>query len=464
MSQGLPNILILMPDQMRADCMGCAGHAVVKTPHTDRLAAEGVRFTQATTVCPICQPARASFVNGLYPHNHHMWTNAGQMPEADETFFHHLQRAGYYTAHVGKSHYYPHTFGHMRKHEDYMHARGLDYVHETTGPWATVKMDSYMTDHWAELHLLDRFRHDYNKRRKHSGIAVWPSPLPVEEFMDSYVGRQAVEFVDSYQQDKPLCLFVGFGGPHEPWDAPEPYAGMYDPLKCPPAIDPAKPGEWLSPYAAERLTKGRVDTLTDEIIGMIRANYYGKISLIDHWFGEIMTAFAGKGWLEDAFVVVWSDHGEMAGDHGRLHKSVFYESAVRVPLIIRWPGHAEWGKQCDSPAENIDVFPTLLEAIGAEPSERCMGESLWPLLRNPDVHYRDATYSEIAHQGHRNYMVRTSDYKYAMDDASRGYMLFDLDNDPEERENLVGHGNYKAIEQELRDHLFSFLARTQFQL
>ena len=96
-----PPILILMPDQLRADTMGCAGHPLIQTPNMDRLANEGVRFSNAHTVCPVCMPARASFINGLYPHNHHMWTNRGEMPSDDETFFHHLQKVGYYTAHIG---------------------------------------------------------------------------------------------------------------------------------------------------------------------------------------------------------------------------------------------------------------------------------------------------------------------------------------------------------------------------
>ncbi|MEW6358129.1 MAG: sulfatase-like hydrolase/transferase [Planctomycetota bacterium] len=464
MSARLPNILILMPDQMRADCMGCAGHPQIRTPNIDRLASEGVRFTQATTVCPICQPARASFINGLYPHNHHMWTNAGRMPPDDETVFHHLKRAGYYTAHVGKSHYYPHTFGHMRDHEGYMHARGLDYVHETTGPWSTLTMDSYMTDRWAKFGLVEKFRHDYHERRKHKGIGVWPSPLPIEEFPDTYVGRQVVQFIDTYKEDKPLCLFVGFPGPHEPWDAPAMYFKMYDPMKTPKAIRSGSPGEWMPDHARERMMSGRQENLDREIIGMIRANYYGKISLIDHWIGEIMSAFAQRGWLEDAFIIFWSDHGEMAGDHLRLHKSVFYESSIRVPLLLRWPGRIEFGKSSDSPVEIIDVFSTILEATESKPSDRCMGESLWPLLRHPDVHYRDAAYSEIFHDGHRNFMIRTPDYKYAMDDEGRGYMLFNLDNDPTEQDNLLGHPNFRNIEQELRESLFHFLVRTQYQL
>ena len=150
MPDNRPNVLLIMTDQQRGDALGIEGHPVLQTPVMDWIGTAGVRFSSAHTVCPVCMPARASFINGLYPHNHHMWTNRGEMPRDDETFFHHLQAAGYLTAHVGKSHYYVHGDFHMRDREDYMHARGLDYVHETTGPWATVRTDSYMTDRWEE--------------------------------------------------------------------------------------------------------------------------------------------------------------------------------------------------------------------------------------------------------------------------------------------------------------------------
>ncbi len=452
-----PHILILMPDQLRADCMGCAGNEIIQTPNLDRLAAEGVRFTHAVTTSPLCMPARASFVSGLYSHNHGMWSNAGQLPAEDETFCHHLQRTGYYTAHVGKSHFYAHGGRHLREYEPYMHARGLDWVHETTGPWATMRTDSYMTDRWAELGLLKAFRDDYQRRRDTGPTAVWPSPLPVEEFLDGYIGRQAVEWVEGYEGDKPTCLFVGFGGPHEPWDAPGNYATMYGPDAMGLGIPAPDPPDWLPASAARRQTQGRVRGMTEDDVRKIRANYLGKITLVDHWSGQILDAFDRRGWLDDTLVVVWSDHGEMLGDHGRLHKSVFYESAVRVPLILRWPGHIPGGATSDALVQQIDVFPTLLEAVGAEPSKRCFGRSLWPLLGGERGAHREAVFSEVD----RKSMVRTERRKYAADDRGNGYMLFDLEADPEEQRNLVGHTEARELEREMRDRLLNWLLATQ---
>ena len=345
---GPPPILILMCDQQRADATSCAGDPVLRTPHMDRICAEGVRFSNACSVSPVCMPARASFVSGLYPHNHGLWTNRGALPADDETFFHHLQRIGYHVMYVGKSHFYGHGGFHLREREPYMHRRGIDTVHETTGPWATVTTRSYMTDHWETRGLYEVFKQDYEKRRKAGAVrCTWPSPLPEEEHLDSYIGRVACELAQAYDEDKPLCLFVGFGGPHEPWDPPRRHAEMYDPADCPLPIPAEELPATIPPHARRRALAGRME-IPEEQARKIRALYCGKIALIDEWFGRILEVYARRGWLDDALIIHWSDHGEMLGDHGRLHKCVFYDGSLKIQFNVRWPGHIQAGAVCDS--------------------------------------------------------------------------------------------------------------------
>ncbi len=457
-----PNILILMPDQMRADCMGCAGNHVIQTPNLDRLAADGVRFDGFYTASPICMPARASFISGRWPHNHNMWTNAGRLPAGYESLFRRLQAAGYRTAHIGKSHYYEHHGQHLRDEEDYMRARGFEDLHETTGPWATLTTDSYMTDHWDRLGLLEVFREDYRRRREHAAeIPTWPSPLPEEEYLDSYVGRVACEYLEAYNDNRPFALFVGFPGPHEPWDPPGRWAEMYDPDKMPPAIPPDEPHDWTPEYIAEALRPRRADALTPQKIGEIRAMYYGKISLIDYWVGELLAVLDQRGWAENTLVVFWSDHGEMAGDHGRLHKQVFYEPSARVPLVMRWPGRIDVGQVRTGLVSTVDLAPTILEAAGAEPDPNAMGVSLWPHVEDQEAQPREAVFSEIAPGPLGNIMVRTRQWKYAIGNDGRPWMLFDLQADPQERVNLVGHPDAAEAERELREMLLKFLAGAQ---
>ena len=470
-----PNILILMTDQQRADSMGCSGNPIIRTPNIDNIANQGVRFDSTYTVSPLCMPARASFISGLYPHNHNMWQNAGKLPKDDETFFHHLQKQGYFTAHIGKSHYYTHLSGeHLSEQEDYMHARGLDYVHETTGPRATLWADSYLTDYWKSKGLLKSFRQDYIKRSKMKGpkgpektdrCPVWPSPLPEEDFIDSYIGRKAVEFIGSYQDTNPLCVFVGFGGPHPPWDAPGRYASMYDPESMPAPIPADSPGRWVPEKVLERMGREKkAKNISKENIQKAAANYYGKISLIDYWIGKILSVFDNLAGSENTLVVFWSDHGEMLGDHQCLGKKFFFESSVRVPLIIRWPSQVQKGRVCQSLVEIIDVYPTLLEVAGAVPSKRCFGKSLWPLLLDPQRNHRRAVFSEVSFFGHHNSMIRTSRHKYAVDETGVGILLYDLIEDPLEQNNLIGHPKTVQTEQNLRDGLLAFLTDTQLRM
>ncbi|GAG23089.1 unnamed protein product, partial [marine sediment metagenome] len=194
----------------------------------------------------------------------------------------------------------------------------------------------------------------------------------------------------------------------------------------------------------------------------LRASYYGKIALIDRWFGEILAACERKGFADDLMIVFWSDHGEMAGDHDLLFKSRFFESALRVPLVVRWPGHVEAGRTAGTLAETVDIAPTVLEAVGIEKPTRCLGRSLWPALRDPDVKVRDAAFSEVERAKRRSTMVRTERWKYAVHEDGEGYMLYDLAEDPEERNNLIGNPEFKSVEAEMRDLLLRFECEAQY--
>ncbi len=456
-----PNILILMTDQQRADCLGCAGHPQLRTPNMDRLAAEGVRFSHACTDSPLCMPARNSFITGQRVHRHGVWGNGGELPAGYESFFLRLQQAGYYTAHIGKSHYYPHGDVHMREREPWMRRRGFDHVDEIGGPLATCwNTESRMTDRWRKKGLYEIYKQDYEKRFEHGRHkAVWPSPLPVEEHADSYVGRRAVEFMTGYDAEQPFCAFVGFGGPHEPWDAPGDYATMYDPTGTPAHIPPqaAEPGPWVPEHAARWQTVGRRDDLTEDLIRRFRANYYGKISLIDHWFGRIFEACERRGFMEDLVVIFWSDHGDMLGDHGRVYKTRFYESAVRVPFIVRAPRIVS-GSVSPALTQTVDIMPTVLEAAGVPLPEDGDGLSLWPVLRDPDADFRDAALSEVRSADSNNAMIRTERWKLAAHQDGTPYMLHNLQEDPHELSNMIGHPDCAAVQERLQARLSAMLS------
>jgi prepilin-type N-terminal cleavage/methylation domain-containing protein len=337
-----------------------------------------------------------------------------------------------------------------------MHGRGFEYVHETTGPNSCTDTASYLTDEWQRRGLWQLVQQDYEDRRraKRQGTeTVRPSVVSVEDHLDSYIATQAVRYVESYEDARPLCLFVGFGGPHDPWDAPGEYATMYLPEEAP-APTSVLSVETDAPEWVRRNMAVRRHSAPPALVSQIRANYYGKISLIDHQIGRILDAFEGKGWLAELLIVFLSDHGEMLGDHGRLAKGTFHEPAVRVPLLMRWPGHIAGNSVTEALVENIDVFPTLLEAAGA-PSTQSMGRSLWAVLRQPTVELKDSQLGEFEGKGSagKHVMLRTRRYKFAIDGQARGYMLYDLEQDPYEQSNLAGRADAADLENELRGKL-----------
>jgi len=454
-----PNILVIMPDQMRADCMSGAGHPVIATPNIDRIAAEGVRFDNAYTTCPVCMPARSSVLSGLYCHNHGQWFNYGHLPAEADTYLRHVRRAGYHTCHVGKSHLYPHGGGkHLADHEPFMNALGWDEVFETTGPWATTGTDSIMTDRWKELGCLKTFRDDYRRRREAGGPAMtWPSPMPEGEALDDFVGRTALEYIEGYRREEPLLLFVGFGGPHEPWDPPERWATMYDAANMPPPEPHVEPGPWVGPKGAEYQRMRYREGILPEQAALIRARYFAKISHVDFWVGRILDACSDRGWMDNTAIVFWSDHGEMLADKDRLYKCVFYEQAARVPLIVRRPADENAGGVARALVSLVDIFPTVLELAGCPSRENELGESLLPLCDNPQAGGASAVFSEIQDTT----MIRDTQYKMAVDRAGDTLLLYDMQSDPAERNNLAGKPELADIEKRLKLRMLAWLLHTR---
>jgi arylsulfatase A-like enzyme len=194
----------------------------------------------------------------------------------------------------------------------------------------------------------------------------------------------------------------------------------------------------------------------------VRANYYGKISLIDDRIGCILDAFQRRGWLEDLFIIFLADHGEMLGDHGRFRKGTFHESSIRIPFIMRLPGRIPAQTVTDALVENIDVFPTVLEAAGCTPSARCLGRSLWPVLQRTVGESRESQLCEVEHHSEQQIMIRTRRHKLAVDNDWRGYMLYDLAHDPCEQHNLAGDPAAHDLEEELRGQLRARLTQSRF--
>lgn len=435
-----PNILFIMTDQFRWDGVGGIG-GWTRTPHLDGLAAQGVTFTNCVTNSPLCLPARTALVTGLYPHQTGIWSNIRgyDLPEQSVTWMQAVQAAGYRTSLFGKSHHHRYQ-GDLRDREYLMRAYGFEDVHEIAGPRASVEVKGYMTDEWERQGYLSQFIADYADRYANKPYAVRPSPLPLELYADVYVARQAQAYLASYRDERPWCCMLSFGGPHEPWDAPEPYASMYAPDAMPPALPRAQEaGPRPQGMLDELLSKQEyAPPLKPEEVGALRANYAGNISLIDDQIGEVLETIRQRGELDRTVIVFTSDHGEMNGDFGLIYKSNFLKSAVQIPLIVSTPAvrsTAKAGSVFDGLVELMDVHATLIDAAGGEAAERPQGpRSLYPVIEGTAAAHRADALSEISGE----VMLLNEQWKIALNRDGEAYLLFDVQNDPQEQLNLAG--------------------------
>jgi len=290
--------------------------------------------------------------------------------------------------------------------------------------------------------------------------------MPEEEHLDAFIGRLTVEYLSNYNRREPFLVFVGFGGPHPPFDPPPSWAEKYDPKeieKLDLAKPVTKPGPWVPSLAAEHQRKLQNDSLkiTPEINARMRALYYAKISHIDWWVGKILDTLEERGMLDNTAIVFCSDHGEMLGDKGRLGKGVFYEESVHIPLIIRPVEADSRGTVCDKLVSLIDIYPTILDLAGCKSVWRGFGKSLLPLINEPEAPHHDAVFSEIESFSIRRTMIINERFKMVIDNAGTVLKLYDLKEDPEENVNLVGKTDTEKIVSKLKHRTLTWILETQ---
>jgi arylsulfatase A-like enzyme len=461
-----PNIVLIMSDQHRADMMGCAGDSGVLTPSLDSLAADGMRFSRVSCQGPLCMPARASFMTQRYVRDHGVYTNWAEIPGDSPTYVWALRQAGYHTALLGKAHLYREE-GLDVKHIDDLADRlanlGFAEVHETGDKFPPEARTSY-TDFLASRGLLDIYR-GHLAARSYQGdnetgqnptktVPMWdstPMPVPRDAYVDVWHGMQAAAWIERYDRPDPFFLFVGFPGPHDPWDAPQA------------AIDRYRDVEISMPTSTLRPTVGGTgryeallnsflwlsdsETMTDDGIRGMRRAYSADITLIDDAIGGILAALREKGALEDTWVIYTSDHGEMGGNHGLMSKCVLYQQAVRVPLIIRPPGGCS-PRVIDSLVEHVDLSATVCEIAAAPAVPDGEGRTLLDSSGDEAHSTRSASVSE--NWGFASF--ETDRYKIVVDeDALAACQLFDLREDPNEDQDLRQDPAAKHVAEELME-------------
>ncbi len=427
-----PNILLIISDEHAPMYSGPYGHPLVKTPHMDRLAEDGVTFTNAYCNSPLCMPSRMSFMTGRYIHHIGAWDNAAPLRPDAITWAHILRDAGYDVVLSGKQH-----FG------------GLDQLH------------GFRTQLARDLHA----------ERKH-GLTDWENGTPqaslpwqgpakagpgtTEEIkVDDLAEEEALKYLhDPARKEQPWVLNVSFISPHFPLVVPQRFWDLY-PLN---EIDlPDIPDGHLENqhpvYQRMRRMFGCVD-FPEELVRRARAGYYGLITYLDEKIGNLLQTLEETNQLENTVVIYTSDHGEMNGEHGMWRKSNFYEASVRVPLQIMLPDSISERRQIDEVVSLVDLTATLVDIAGGDSIAQLDGDSLIPLLQDHADDWKDYAFSEyLAHGVERPMaMLRKGNYKYnySLGDPPE---LYNISEDPEEFQNLANLPQYQKICDEMKTQL-----------
>jgi choline-sulfatase len=452
-----PNILLIMADQFRHDAIGCV-NGWMKTPNLDRLCRSGTRFDNTFSNSLECVPARFSLATGLYPHQTGIWTNMGITLNPNfANWMQAVAAAGYRTSLFGKTHL------HRNKHDlrlglPLMHAYGFQTVSETTGPPGNARTLSDMTEAWEARGVWDAYKADAETRAAASHFQPHPSPLPFDLYYDVYVPQAAKQYLSDLSGDAPWFCCVSFGGPHPPYDVPEPYASLYKPREIPPSAprmhDPEDTRGLLHGVFHSRRHS---PDLSPAEVHAVRASYAGAITLIDGQIGELLAAIEARGELDNTLIFFTSDHGEMDGDQGLFGKANSLDPAAKIPLIVVPPGATRQASSTSvALVELMDIGATVADYAGADVPALSNARSLRSLLEGGTKDHRDFAVSEFEEY----HIVVTPQWKAEFNQRHRATLLLDRQNDPGELNDLSRDPETKAVRAELTDLLETFLAQT----
>ena len=472
------NILFIMCDQLRFDYLSCYGHPSLFTPNIDALAADGVRFTRAYVQSPVCGASRMSFYTGRYVQSHGATWNGVPLKVGEMTLGDYLRPLGVRTVLVGKTHMRADREGMQRlgidpgsiigvrvaecgfdpfERDDGLHGLGPDGRYDLPVP----RYNRYRNDmgyagenpwhDWVNAAEGDGNRLASGWAMRHAGK---PARVREEDSETPYMTRRAMDFIAS-AGDAPWCLHLSYIKPHWPYIAPFPYNCMYGAADIVAAVRSEEERRDPHPIYAEfmKLRVGQ-NLSRPEVREVVVPVYMGLIKQIDDQLGRLFLFMKERGLFDNTMIVFTSDHGDYLGDHWLGEKDLFHEPSARMPLIIYDPSSAAdatRGSACDELVEAIDLIPTFLAALGADPAEqshRLEGRSLLQLLRGETPVWRRFAVSEydyallpvaaklgVAPRDARLFMVADKRWKYVHASGFRP-MLYDLASDPQEFRDL----------------------------
>ena len=456
-----PNILFINTDQQRYDTLGCTGSTVARTPHLDQMAREGVRFDRCYTPHPVCMPARASFFTGQYPSHHGTWHNGVPLNPASDTIQQRFNDAGYHTALIGKIHLDT-IWQRSQPHPPY----GFQTLIECEGdPFCK---DDYFQ--WLEQHgLYD----DYMRQFKEQGhIDGYTRAIDADKHMNQWVTDHTIDYLNQRAADaQPFFLSMGFFDPHHPFDPCEPYASMFDERDMPMPVGRAGEEADMPPPPRRIFDQSNKAQWRSEPrrVRQTIAAYHAMVAHIDAMVGRVMDTLKQTGLERNTVVVFTSDHGEMLGDHGLLHKgAIFYEGAVRVPMLWRFPRAMGVVGVDDGYCSHVDLAPTFAALAGIEPPANAQGRALFDAngtrrpAGTPDaalVEWRDEPEQDQqrAQQDLIGRCLITDDWKYVYYQDRAFGELYDRAHDPDELHNRWTDPACAETKRQLHEQLLRFM-------
>lgn len=432
-SQAKMNVLFISVDDMNND-LGCFGNSLVKSPNIDRLASQGVAFSNAYCQFPLCSPSRSSVLTGLRPDStkvfdlqYHFRQGLPDIVTLPQMFMNN----GYYVARVGKVFHYgnPGDIG----------TNGLD----DKASWMERINPAGLDKTSLELDVIN-----YNPTHKNLGatMAYYSDKNGTDaEHTDGIVADDAIKLLKAHK-DKPFFIAAGFYKPHCPWITPSKYFDLYHmhQMKLPqitaetkteyPKLALASTKPW--PYLGLNTEQARECKLA----------YSAAISFVDAQIGRLIDAVKSLGLSNNTIIVFWSDHGFQLGEHGLWFKQSLFEESSKSPLIMVVPGTKTAGQICHRNVELVDIYPTLADLTGLTPPSNLQGYSLSSLIKNPEIKWSHAAYTQVQRGKIPGHSVRTEHWRFTeWDYGKMGTELYDEIKDPQELNNLAADPKYVEV-------------------
>jgi arylsulfatase A-like enzyme len=473
-----PNILLVLTDQHKLSAVGCYGQTPCQTPNVDRLAREGVRFETAYTVCPVCSPARATIMTGLYPHAHGICSNVHnlgssvhELTDRPELLSRRLQAAGYGCGYSGKWHLgtdSPTAFGarSVPSLPGDVGFRGQNFPGHGGGGFGYPEYRAYLAERGFE-HKVTRVD-DRPLLVKPYGILEGP----VESTVPYFLAENTLSLIDDLSAaGKPFFIWHNFWGPHIPYYSTREFYELYREVEIP---------EWPNYRWPARQIKGphqvKIHPLVDQLAWEDWAegirHYYAFTTLIDQQIGRILDHLDAAGLRDNTVILFTADHGETLGTHGGLYDKGWhhFEEIQRIPFIAWMPErmYADGVRPGDVLPEWVslaDVYPTLLDLAGAQcPADQVHGQSLLPLFGGEGVEWRDEIYVEfngVNSLSTSMVSVRVGDLKYGWNCANDDE-LYDLGDDPYEMRNLIDEPSHQGAARHMRALIEAWMEDTDY--